>query len=671
MMSVYAARDILRMDLDDIAAIETPNITIEFEDNISVKTTIRKTVYSKFFWLIHEHYNKLPIYSRHFVESVLVKDGGVLNSSTHINLLKVIAKDTIESYGLHDPKSKEPLLDLIYQVTNNLYNGLSKYIDSSVTTIDILDFLDLSFDAKVVEANESLKPSPKNIERIHKKILELIRNGNPNNNIVKAIKAKMVNNNQVTQCLSLRGYLSEVDGKILPTPIESNFTKGLNKLHDFVAESRSAAKSLYFSEAPLEDAEYFARRLQLVTMYVTGLDHVDCGSTDYVKWTIRPPEFTEAGEQIYAGDLKFMKGKWYMDQATYTLKALEGNEKHLEGSIILMRSPLTCKHHDKYKICAVCFGKLSENINAYSNLGHICSATMTRQTSQSVLSNKHYQGSSITTDLALGEILSKYFSVSHDKTSLLLNKRLAKLRPKLVIAKDSVINLVDVLSDDNDDDINPAYVSSIDKIALIMEINGNIVTEELNMLQSNRRCMLSVDLILYIRTHRWVLDNNSNFVFDLLNWDYEQELLTYPKKEYSFSDHSKQVAKIIECGINDVIKRSDPMSPVYTLKELFDLVNSKLDVNISLLEVILYAFTIPREGHASDLARNHMDKHLGVNNTIIKERSLSNLYAYQTQSKIITSPEAFMGHSRPDSVFDLFLKPNEVVKASKPKESLG
>ena len=662
-MRVYKARELMNMDLDEITARSDKEITVEFEDGVVLKTTVRKVVYSWFFWKIHRTYTNLPLYSRHFVEHILSKDNGVLNSSTHIALLTIIAKDTIELYKLQEPGSKELLYTLIYEVTNTVYNELNKYTDSSVVTIDILDFLNLAYHPSVVEANNSLKPTPKNIEKIHKKVLSIINGADPSNNIVKAIRAKMVNANQVTQCLSLRGYLSEVDGKILSTPILSNFTMGLNKLHDFVAESRSAAKSLYFSEAPLEDAEYFARRLQLLTMYVERLATGDCGSTEYVPWLIRPPEYTENNELIYTGDLKFMKGKWYLDEKTNTLRAIEGNEKYLEGTIVKLRSPLTCKHPDKHAICSVCFGKLSENINKYANLGHICSATMTRQTSQSVLSNKHYQGSSVTTDITLSDELLRYFKVNKTKTSILLNPNTLKLKPRLVVAKDSVLGLIDALSDDNIEDVNPVYISNISEIGLMVDINGSEVYETYDMLQSNRKCMLSKELIIYIRDHRWTLNSNGNFIFDLINWNPEHELLIYPKKEYSFSDHSKQVAKIIETGVNNVIRRDNPESIIYTLKELFELVNSKLNVNLSLLEVIMYAITTPKDTDNNDLARNYAEKKLGVSDRVIKGRSLSNLYAYQNQTNVIMTPAAFDPENRPDSVYDIFIQPRETLEA--------
>ena len=79
--------------------------------------------------------------------------------------------------------------------------------------------------------------------------------------------------------------------------------------------------------------------------------------------------------------------------------------------------------------------------------------------------------------------------------------------------------------------------------------------------------------------------------------------------------------------------------------------------------MIIYAITVPKEPNNYDLARSCCDKKLGVSDRVIKGRSLSNLYAYQNQTNIIMTPEAFDAQNRPDSVYDLFITPNEAVKA--------
>jgi len=656
---VIKVRELLKMAPKEI--LELPkDIIIEFEDDIVLNTTNRKAFYSRQFWIIHEHYPKLPITHRHFVQYILDQDNGTLSSNTHSKLLSIIARDTIELYNLHDPISKEPLLELIYTATNTAYNELDKVTAESVLTIDILDFLKLSYNKEIIEANKSLKPAPRNIDKIHKKVLNLMTTVDPDNNIAKAIKAKVVNVNQLTQCISLRGYLSEVDGKILTTPVMSNFTMGLNKLFDFVAETRSAAKSLHFSKSPLEIAQYFARRLQLMCMYVDKIEYTDCGSTEYVSWLVRPPEYNEQKEKVYNGDLMYMKGKYYLDQATNRLLSIEGDEKHLENTIIRMRSPLKCRLPNKHHICAVCFGKLAENLHAGANLGHVSSATATRQTSQSIVSNKHYQGSTITTELVLSSLLLTYFNIGSDKSSLTLNSRLKGSKPTMTITKESALGLIDVLSDDHIEEINPIYISSIPILKISVEHEGNMVGEELDMIQSNRRAMLSIPFVRYIKQDHWSIDDLGNFVFDLSQWDYSEDILVYPKKEYSFSDHSNQVANLIENGLTITQMRTLKDPVVHRLQELFHLVNTKLNVNMSLLETIIYNITVSKDG-TKDLSRGAEEVTLGSRNDIIGDRSLSNLYAFEKQLSKILDPRSFDPTGRPDSCFDVFIDPASAV----------
>jgi hypothetical protein len=131
--------------------------------------------------------------------------------------------------------------------------------------------------------------------------------------------------------------------------------------------------------------------------------------------------------------------------------------------------------------------------------------------------------------------------------------------------------------------------------------------------------------------------------------------------EYSYSDHSHQIAKVIESNMSMITERSNPHSPIYTLQELFNLVNNKLNVNIAALETIVYSLTIADKDDFR-LGRNSDNAVLGVADMIIKKRSLSVAYGYEDQYKIIINPMSFYPEGRIDSVMDLFIKPKEVVE---------
>lgn len=658
------ARELVVANEETIKSIPD-KVTVLFEDGVSVETTKRKILYSWYFWEIHRQYPNTPIYSTHHVESVL--KGGTLNSATHRNLLSAIYKDVVHTYKLYNNANVEHLLGLVYSITNSVHNYISKEAEANVTTIDILDFIEVIEHPIIKATNEAIEPNNASIGRAYAKILDVIKTDQSlkNNSLAKAVRAGMVNANQVTQCISVRGFMTEVDGTIMPTPIFSNFTKGMKTVYNYIAESRSAAKSYYFAEAPLEDSEYFARRLQLLCMTVERLHHEDCGSTDYIDWFVNPPKKNDKGVTIYPGDLKFMIGKYYLDDNTKQLKIITHDDPSLHCKTLKLRSVINCRHPDKHGVCEVCFGNLGRNVSRFANLGHVCCATMTQQTSQSVLSIKHYDASASGVGIVLSPITSRYFTVDSKKTSYIFKKELQKENVKITVNRDEAIGLTDILNVNSLDNINVNRVSSIDSIEICTTdpTHGefrNFVTVG----QEGRTAILTKEFLEFLRMVRWTTDARNNFVFDLDGWDFNQPIMKLPEMEYSFADHSKQIASVIESSMKNITNRSTPQSAISTLMELFELVNSKLSVNLAALEVIIYA-TMVKSQDSSDMGRNSGENSLGIADAIIKNRSLSTAYAYEDIYDTLIDPKSFFKQDRPDSPFDVAIAPKEVVERYK------
>lgn len=636
-------------------------IDILFVDGVTVSSTGRELIYSSYFWDLLRAYPKTPATSKHHVQSVL--KGRPLTSSTHMELLGTIAKDIIKFYNLFKPEQKEPILALIYEATNNIHNEVTKLAEEYVTSIDILDFIEVIQHPVIKTANDSVVATEESIASTYSVILNAINNDPSlsHNALVRAIKSKMINANQICQCIAVRGFPTEVDGTILKTPILSNYTQGMNTLYNFVAESRSAAKALYFSEAPLQDAEYFARRLQLLAMVVERIEYVDCGSTEYLQWRIQPPIVDDKGGQVYPGDLKFMSGKYYLDEQTNTLKEITGSESHLNNQVIKMRSVLFCKHPDPHSVCEKCFGGLSANVSRFANLGHLCAATMTQQTSQSVLSTKHLDASSVSANIILTGDALKFLSTNHAKNAYLIHPDLRGKAAKLIINRDEAIGLTDILSIDDAANINPIRVSSIEVIEVQYQQAGHTLSVPIFVNQGNRRAVLTTEFLTYLKLQRWETDGKNNFVFDLINWDFGKPVMRLPDMEYSYSDHSHQIAKMIESSMKNITDRSNPHSPVSTLQELFALVNAKLNVNIAALEILIYATMIPSK-ESYGLARNVENPVLGISDLVIKNRSMAAAYAYEDQSTSLTNPRSFFKLDRVDGPLDAMISPYEVVQ---------
>jgi hypothetical protein len=663
------ARELCHKTMEELTALPD-RFSVVFEDGSTVASSKNKVIYNWHFWEVHRSYPGLPITGRHCVENIL--KGQPLSSDTHIELLSKIAEDTIWHFKLQNPVHREPLNRLIYKITNDIHDKVTCVAEASVSTIDILDFIDVVDHPVIRQINDNVQPNNDSIVDSYNKLLHTLRNNDAfdNNNLAKAVRSKMVSANQVTQCVGVRGFMTEVDGKILPTPIMSNFTEGFTRLHDYAAESRSAAKSHYFSESPLEDAEYFARRLQLLCMTVERLHSEDCGSTEYMDWLILPPTKDDNGSTIYQGDLAYMSGKYYLDETTGQLKMLRGDDPSLYGKTLKIRTVLGCKHPDKHAVCAVCFGGLSFNLSAYTNLGHICAATMTQQTSQSVLSNKHFQASSVSPTIQLSETTGRYFNLTKEKTGYVMDVKFKKLRPTITISRDSLPGLVDLHIAKDVTKINPTRVSTITTIDISQTDNkGKQLVDTVDLSQGSRGANLSQEFLYYLKDNGWNIDAKGNFVLDLVNWNYSLPLFKMPDIEYSFSDHSKQVAEIIESKLEHLNDRQTPESAAYTLQQLFMLVNAKLNVNIACLEVIIYASMVSEPG-VFGLSRGSDKAVMSIAARVMKNRSLSVAFAYQGQQDVILNPSSYYKLDRPDSPFDVFVMPHEVLEAERKRRMI-
>jgi hypothetical protein len=180
--------------------------------------------------------------------------------------------------------------------------------------------------------------------------------------------------------------------------------------------------------------------------------------------------------------------------------------------------------------------------------------------------------------------------------------------------------------------------------------------------QHGRMAIMSHDFLHYCKLYKWVSDSKFNLVFDLSDWNHELPLFVLPAMEYSYSQHSGQIATLIESRIKDLTERNRPDSPIRTLVDLFNLVNTKLNVNIALLEVIIYASMITDGGNdLYGLARNSTTASLGVARATLRNRSLSTAYAYEEQMKLIMDPRSFYQLDRPDCILDAFILPEAVI----------
>lgn len=667
-MKRISARYLLSYTTDQLWEILRGNFVLVFDNNEALQTSARPTIYSSYVWDYHRQYPNTPILPEHHVTHLLklnsadLRDHKRLATGTHLKLISRTLKSVYHAYQGDSVANLDTLAEMAYRVTNTMYNDLSYRCEPWVTSLDIEDFIDLLDHPTLVEAKKDMQPTDESINAIYKTIgdILLLDPTFADNPISKLARGGLVNMGQVYQSVGPRGVLEDTGGRQFPRPIMRSFIEGLRSFHDSLIESRQAARSLAFSKAPLEQTEYFSRRLQLICQTVRNLHMTDCGSKSYLPWTIRG-RVTEGGKVQRRSDLDLLVGKHYIKDDG-TLGTIQTTDAHLIGHTLKLRSPLHCAHADAYGICAACFGELSYNIPEGSNIGQMCCTSMTQQSSQNVLSTKHHVGSASVAPIHLDDFHKKFLDTTGDKRTYLLAEELKGQMVRLVIPAANASNFTDIATVKDVNDLNIVRISEMDKIGLTVGEGEYAVTHDLTVAVDRRLASMTYPLLAYIKQYGWSYTEKQNYSIDMSHWDWTRPILELPMKSYNMSDHAAEIAAILEASMKDVEARDRPDAVDPTMADLFDHVNSKLNVNLAVLEVVLYAAMVRNAGEGDyGLPKEGTRRALGVMDNTIENRSMAAKFAYEHQKDSILTPRNYITPNRMDHPFDAIMDPAEVL----------
>lgn len=660
------ARKLLEYSTEELWSILTGPLVLQFDDG-ELETNYRATLYSSYVWDLHRQFPNTPFLKKHHVDSH-IKQGHV-TSSTHTTLIGAVTWDLYEHQKQsRDEAGKEELRSHLarraYEITNLMYNDLIVRLEEYVISVDILDCLQVLKHPRVQAANEAAKPNALSIEATYLENRKAFQEPELRDNPVTALfKAGLVGDKQLNQCFGPRGYLTDADSVAFEHPIMRSYVQGIRNIHDSLIESRAATKALIFTKAPLKDTEYFSRRLQLVSLGVKNLHHGDCGSGQYLAWNVRGKEVV-GDTVVWKGDLKNIAGKYYLDELTNTLKVVKESDNHLIGRKIKMRTVLHCAHSDPMGVCSTCFGQISESIAPGSNIGHLCCAELAQQSSQSVLSVKHLDNSAIVDEAVLSEEERLYMKVSKDGLQYLLADSMKNKKVTLAIPIKQAINLIDVNEVKSVTELSIVRLSEFKDITLIVNHGEYTDPVTINVSMDRRLSSLTHELLEHIRQKGWKEDDRGYYLVDLAGWDHSKPLLALPMRQFNMADHSKQISDLLESTKKETDQRDQYVHPTSLLGDLFTLVNSKLSVNLAMLEITLYAaMIVSAKNYDYSLPKPWTSSGVGVMRNTMKYRSLASQMAYQGHHETIMSPTSYLLTNRVDHPFDAILMPREVVES--------
>lgn len=655
------ARKLNEFNVEQLWGNLTGSFTLVFDDG-ELEVTAKETIYSHYVWEFHRRYPKSPLLKAHHVRSVI--KSGRLGANTHIGLIGSVLWSVFDSYPELDKVSfVDDLAKLAYEITNRLYNELTHRLEEYVVSLDIVDFIEVLEEKKVKEVLDNLKPTQEDIIKAYNTLdFALQKDPTLNHNpLAKGAKSKLIKQAQVLQCLGPRGMVTDIDSTYFPIPIMRGYVRGFRSIYDSMIESRSASKALYFSKKDLQNAEYFSRKLQLLCQTVKNLHHGDCGSTNYLNWHVRPDIF-ENGEKISSSDLEHLAGKYYLDEKTNKLLTISKNDKHLEGKTLKIRSVVAgCNHPDPYGICSTCFGELANVVPENTNIGQLCSTTLTQKGSQAILSTKHLDSNSSAESIVVIPEDRKFVKASTSGSDYLLSDYLKGKNLKLIISSSEASGLTDISGVNDVHKLAMTRVSEITVVGFMLENKGVVITPvELN--RGKRYASLTYNALEFIKKKGWFVDEKENFIIDMEGWNFNDPIFTLPARHFNMSDVTQLISSMLESNMEDVRNPNEKKDPEAICVELFDLVNKHLSVNLAVLEVtLLGALVTSNDAGDYRIPKGYTTREMGASKKTIPSRSLGGAMAYEYHFNTLVDPRSHIKANRPDHPFDVMLLPQDVL----------
>lgn len=619
---------------------------VEYEDGVIVETHYKRLIMDRHTSVIFEHYPECPITSKLCITSAL--KGDYYNASTGRELDSTIFRAVCEAYNFATFESKRPLLVLITNIFDAIYNEVIQRLTAFATTIDANDFVGVVTDEKIMEIHANLQPTPASIEHAYKKISEVLKASTDHDNMfIHAYRAKSINENQANQCIGPIGLVTDIERTVYKVPIMSGFIRGLGNIYELAAGSRSAAKALNANDNQIKVSEYISRRFQLLCMAVSTIVHGDCGSTVHTDFLVQK------------GDLELLKGKHYLLEDNVTYGTITGREKHLEGGMIKFRSILSCTLHNPHEVCSKCFGAMSGNFPINSNIGHLLSAHLMEKVTSSLLATKHLTSSVRDSKIHLGSPTSDFLHVA-ESDKLFLNSSIDKSQLTILISPSELPKLRDVIGLPHTN-ISTTKLGELSTIAIVYNKGKRPVTTVLVVDYQDRQAIITYEFLCYIKRIKLETDSKGNYMINMAQWNISNPIFTIPLKEDSPIKFANKIASVVETDYEKIT------SPSLKYDMLYSLVNSKLKINTVVLELLIYASTAyDRDKGDFSLGRNSPNAKTAKQMQVFGGRSMSQLYVFEGQIRAVfeDNGHSFSNTYRSSYPFDIAFDPNGALLRS-------
>lgn len=648
-LNVYNARDIASMPYDQLFEIPSEWHTVRFADR-DLTTKDRATKLSAMLWAPFKKFPDVPILSEHHIQD---------NRVTAKSLVKLVNSIIWHIHKVNPtPVEPEYLARLAIEAFNEFYNQSTTKLSAYFATLSMFEINEVWQHKRVRAANTDIEPTTHGIEGVaYKQLKDVFMDPKEfiGNSIIEGLKSGTQKIEQLYQAFGPRGFPTDINSDIFPEPVLQGYIEGIWGLYENMVESRSGTKALLYNKELLRVTEYFNRKSQLIAQYVRNLHRGDCGA-DYITFP------------VMKGYLKAMNGKFYLNEETNQMDVMTGNETHLIGKRIKMRSILGCVHKDPQGVCTTCYGLLADNIPLGTNIGQVAAVSMGDKITSSVLSTKHTDATSAVEQYKLGGIEANYLREGTQSETLYLRKELADKGYKLIISKNEATALADVLMIDNLHGYPPTSATEMVRCGLVRTVNGEDSGDILTVSLYNRKASLSLDMLKHVKQVRWTPDDRGNIIIDLDGFDFNLPFLTLPYKHVNMYEVMKRIQSFLHSGSDTEGSKLSSDKVGFTSKTylknyssviegvvaLASLVNEKINLPLPHCEVLAYAMTVKSiQQKDFNLPKPGISGQFEKYNKLMHSRDLAGTMAFEKQHEPFANPASFLYTQRNDHPYTL------------------
>lgn len=287
--------------------------------------------------------------------------------TTHNEMSKILAK----MYDLFQRMSDLYALNL--GITFSMYDIINKWDNPEIYEIT---HTEIPSNYQISEMEDFLTAQTKRFIEIYSNLDD----DDPDDSLKAIFRAGQANIKQVREFAVNIGTKPDINGDTylyIPSPGSNLVVKGIKEPVDFFVDSAGGRKANVLS-LNIDDGGYLARTFgkSCSDLKLCEDPDYDCGSENYYICHIKDKN-----------TLKNMRGRWYLNEETNTLRQLIDTDYDMIGKILKFRSPATCAGGER-GICATCYGHLY-NQNYGINVGINSSLRVTESNYQLIMSAKH------------------------------------------------------------------------------------------------------------------------------------------------------------------------------------------------------------------------------------------------------------------------------------------